>query len=591
MINDTLGFFLGAALSAVMLLALLNRLALLQERDYLLARMLSSRGSLIPRLFELPLVLAGIFLLISQFSGEPVASVLIALAIAASIPALLIQLKALATRRFKKPKLTFRLMINTAVIFELWVVMVVMLLIAKTNPEVAVGLSCIVFTLLATFWVILSNGLTRRFIFIGHRLQMRKASAQIAAIKDLNVIGITGSYGKSTTKLFLNTLLARRFKFISTPGSINTDIGLAKSINGQLAQMSAPEVSAISQAVLEMDAYVVETLPRVTRFFPLDIAILTSVNEQHLETFGGDINNSIKANYNIFTGLKPAGKKLAVINADDKNCRIIMDMLRRQKPEVEIYTYGSLASDGAPEVKAVATADSPTDTTAPEIDVLVSAVRSEHKLEGIGIAFQIKLSARLGGDKLSIYLPVPGKFNAQNFAAASLAAILSGLPSDEIVPAATEVTLRDRNLQLRRVGQSGSSVSSSIEIIDDSFSANPAGLWANLQLLAERNQAFPAKSIFITPGLEDLAGESVRIHSEIAAQATQVADYVILTTSHGRDINLPKIPTNLHLFESPTQVIEKLREVLALHKQENLRIFISGRVAAAIYNFINSYGI
>ncbi len=594
MINDILGFFSGAALSAVMLFALLNRLALLQERDYLMVRMLSSRGSLIPRQFELPLIPAAVFLISSQFTPESIASVLILLAILCTIPALVIQLKAIVSRRFKKPRLTFRIMINAALIFELWVGMLVLLLIIQVNPEAAFGISCIVFTLLATFLVILSNGLTRRFIFIGHRLQMRKASAQIAAIKDLNVIGITGSYGKSTTKLFLNTLLARRFKVISTPGSINTDIGLAKSINGQLARMDKDGVAAISQAVLEMDAYVVETLPRVTRFFPLDIAILTSVNEQHLETFGGDIRNSIKANYNIFGGLKPEGKKLAIINADDENCRKIIAMLGEEKPEVEIYTYGNSTGPGS------------ASNSAQEVDALVGEVRSEHKPDSVGITFELKLSKRLGGEKLVISLPVPGKFNAQNYAAASLAAILSGLPVSEIGLAAEEVTLRERNLQLRRVevggntamansnsaiGSSNAPTDHSIEIIDDSFSANPAGLWANLQLLSERNEALPAKSIFITPGLEDLAGESVRIHTEIAAKATQLADYVIVTTSHGRDIQLPQQPANLYLFEDPVQVTAKLEEILNNHTQENVRIFISGRVAAAIYKFINTYGI
>jgi UDP-N-acetylmuramyl pentapeptide synthase len=365
--------------------------------------------------------------------------------------------------------------------------------------------------------------------------------------------------------------------------------------------MEKDEIATISQAVLEMDAYVVETLPRVTRFFPLDMAILTSVNEQHLETFGGDIRNSIKANYNIFGGLKPEGKKLAIINADDENCRKIIDMLRREKPEVEIYTYGS--SFGL----------APAGESAQEVDALVGEVRSEHKPDSVGIAFELKLSARLGGEKLAIFLPVPGKFNAQNFAAASLAAILSGLPVSEVTQAAAEVTLRERNLQLRRVvvgsdnamNNSNTAIGSSdgesrnriaptgptIEIIDDSFSANPAGLWANLQLLSERNEVLPAKSIFITPGLEDLAGESVRIHSEIAAKATQLADYVIVTTSHGRDIQLAERPANLHLFEDPVQVTAKLEEILNNHKQENVRIFISGRVAAAIYKYINVYGI
>lgn len=576
MMDYILGFLLSACLSLLMLLAILNRLGLLQERDYLLVRMLSSRGSLIPRLFEVALIPSGIFLLSSQLvsadgsSSITLSTVLLVLATLCTIPALTIQLKALATRRFKKPKLTFRIMINAAVIFELWLGIVAVLFILQVRVVLAIGLSSIGFTLLATFLVILSNGLTRRFIFIGHRLQMRKASAQIAAIKGLNVIGITGSYGKSTTKLFLNTLLARRFKLISTPGSINTDIGLAKSINSQLAQLGAEEVLNISQAVLEMDAYVVETLPRVTRFFPLDIAILTSVNEQHLETFGGDIRNSIQANYNIFGGFKSQGKKLAIINADDANCKKIISRLKHEKPDVEIYTYGSL------------------DSTDEDLDALVGEVRSEHKPDSIGISFELKLSTRLGGEKLQIYLPVPGKFNAQNFAAATVAAILSGLPVGEVSLAAAEVTLRERNLQLRNID---TGTESNVEIIDDSFSANPAGVWANLQLLSERNEAFPAKSIFITPGLEDLAGESIRIHSEIAAKAAQVADYVMVTTSHGRDIRLEESPENLYLIENPGQVIEKLEEILNKHRRDNLRIFISGRVAAVIYKFINSYGV
>lgn len=567
MLESFLSILLLLAVGFSFLTALSNRLGLLQEKDYLRGRIFAQPELLLPRNFEYSLIVSLALLAISQFRAfSSLEAFLLMVSIVCTLPSVLSQLKAILNRQFKRPQITIRILLNVFWIgAKLLFTIVLTMLLFKQTFIVSLTANLMLYTLLMLAVVLASNEVIKQIVFQGHRVQLRRAAKILASNPELVSIGITGSYGKSTTKLFLNTLLQQKHQIVSTSGSINTDVGLAQSINSQLGKKSPQELSLVKYAVLEMDAYVVGTIARITRYFPLDIALITSINEQHLETFDGDINNTIKGNYQIFEGLKPGGMRIGVFNLDNEHCRKMADTFKEANSLEKTYTYGTTPPNGQ------------------TLDCTATDIQTLHEPLKASISFNLQFSSRLGGEQIAINLPVPAKFNAGNFAGAALVAKLTGMSAADIQAAATKAVLRDKNLNIWNT-------KSGIEVIDDSFSANPAGVEANISLLAERNSQLPRFSVFLTPGLEDLAQESGRIHSDLATKAAKTANKVIITTKHGEDISLEVMSNNqnISILSQADACIAALDEILGSHKPENIRIFISGRISATIYNYLKN---
>jgi len=126
---------------------------------------------------------------------------------------------------------------------------------------------------------------------------------------NLKVIGITGSYGKTSTKEFLYQILRQKYKVLKTPGSYNTLFGIYKVINHELD-------ARYDFFICEMGAYKIGEIKELCDCVLPDFAILTGINEQHLERFG-KIENTIKAKFEIVETLKD--KATAAINHADEN--------------------------------------------------------------------------------------------------------------------------------------------------------------------------------------------------------------------------------------------------------------------------------
>lgn len=533
------------------LLTLLNKLRVLQQKDYMRQRIFADRTVYFPKLREYLYLL----ILLASLLGTTFA------AIALTILFLALQGISIISRKFAKPRFTFRIILNGFIC----VVLTIIATILWRDYVQGVTFSAFVYLI----YVIISNEIVRQIAFIGHRLELRKASAYLKSVNGLRTIGITGSYGKTTTKLFLNKILAEEAKLISTPGSVNTDIGLAKSINAQFETYTEEDKSALQFAVIETDAYVRGTIARVVSYFPLDLGVITSINEQHLETFGSDINNTVLANYELLEGLKPDGKKLAVFNFDNDYCKEIAAELQKDQPEVEIYTYGSGAGK--------------------DLDTMVSDVKSEIIPGGNIVSFELKFSERLGGTKLNLKLPVLGEFNAINYACAALVARLMGISDKAIVSASSKVELQAKTLGLRLT-------KSKVEIIDDSFNANPASANADLELIKERNNKFSVPNLILFSGLYDLGKESRRLHKEFAeALSADSTITQVITTNNalGRQL-IADLPENEHRFAVVSNSDELINQIdLFLENLPKVgelwgRITIIGRIPAAAHKYIQS---
>jgi len=120
---------------------------------------------------------------------------------------------------------------------------------------------------------------------------LKKAEEKRKQFKDLIVIGITGSYGKSSTKEFLATILSEKYNVLKTERNINAEIGIANTILNELNQKHQVFIA-------EIGAYERGKIKQVCGIIKPKIGILTGINEQHLSTFGS-LQNIKKAKNEI----------------------------------------------------------------------------------------------------------------------------------------------------------------------------------------------------------------------------------------------------------------------------------------------------
>ena len=142
---------------------------------------------------------------------------------------------------------------------------------------------------------------------------IRRANKLLKQMPNLKVIGITGSYGKTSTKYILSTILSQKFNVLKTPKSFNTRMGIAKTINDELKPTH-------QIFVCEMGADEPGEINQLCDFVHPDMGIITSIGEQHLETFGS-LENIKKTKFELVDSLSEDG--VAFLNYEDENVRSV----------------------------------------------------------------------------------------------------------------------------------------------------------------------------------------------------------------------------------------------------------------------------
>src|SRR5690606_19766860 len=143
----------------------------------------------------------------------------------------------------------------------------------------------------------------------GFRWMFRRRAANTLRRANPTVIGITDSYGKTSTKEYLAHILNGRYRAYATPKSYNTLMGVCIAINSDLAQDDAYDYF-----IVEMGAYVPGEIKSICDLVRPQISIVTAVGPQHLERFGS-LENTARAKYEIIEALPADG--VAVFNWDD----------------------------------------------------------------------------------------------------------------------------------------------------------------------------------------------------------------------------------------------------------------------------------
>lgn len=227
-------------------------------------------------------------------------------------------------KTLKKPILTKKavFLISAALILEISVLLILFL-----------GVKEIIW---GAFWLLVFDILTpviiSLIVFIFQPLTVlwrnqiiKKAKKKRAEAKDLLVIGITGSYGKTSTKEFLYTILTEKFNVLKTKEHQNTEMGVSQCVLNDLK----PEHQIF---IVEMGAYCRGEIKLLCDITKPKIGILTGINEQHLATFGS-LENIIKTKYELIESLPEDG--VAFFNAKNKYC---VELYQRTK--IKKFLYG-----------------------------------------------------------------------------------------------------------------------------------------------------------------------------------------------------------------------------------------------------------
>lgn len=304
----------------------------------------------------------------------------------------------------------------------------------------------------------------------------KSAQNKIKAREDLTVVGITGSFGKTSTKFIIGTILEEKFNVLNTPESYNTPMGLSKVINNDMK----PENQIF---IAEMGAKIIGEIKEVAQLAQPKIGVITSIGPVHIETFK-NIDNIMKTKYELIEELPSDG--VAVFNYDNIYIKKLADKTFKEK-----ILYGL---DDVEHLDIYAD------------DIVVSELGSSFTLrdkEGNSIRCNTKLL---------------GRHNIYNILAGACVSKALGLSFEEISRGIAKIEPIPHRLNIINPG-------TGIIIIDDAFNSNPIGAKAALEVLGEFKEG---RKIIVTPGMIELGTMEVEANRELGNNIGKVCDFVIL---------------------------------------------------------------
>ncbi|MDL2258284.1 UDP-N-acetylmuramoyl-tripeptide--D-alanyl-D-alanine ligase [Eubacteriales bacterium OttesenSCG-928-K08] len=304
---------------------------------------------------------------------------------------------------------------------------------------------------------------------------LNDAKRKLQAREDIIKIAVTGSYGKTSTKFILGTILQEKFNTLVTPQSFNTPMGITRVIREQLE-------AGHEAFVAEMGARYAGDIDELCDLVQPTYGIITSVGKQHLDTFGS-YENVIKTKSELLLRLPEDGA--AFLNGDNEDCRQMYENCNLKNK----YLFG-LDYEG-------------------ELFLRATDVRVTKQ----GSTFTLETSSK---ERVECKTSLLGKHNILNITGAAAVAKHMGLTLEQIASGISNVQPVEHRLQL---------IEGPVTVIDDAFNANPAGTKAAMEVL----RAFaPANRVVVTPGMVELGDEEEALNEAFGKDIASAADVVIL---------------------------------------------------------------
>ena len=294
----------------------------------------------------------------------------------------------------------------------------------------------------------------------------------LRSYKDLKVIGITGSYGKTTTKFILTRILSEKYNVVCTPQSFNTPMGVVRTVREHFK----PQTQIF---VCEMGAKNVGDIKEICNIVHPDFGLITSVGEQHLETFKS-VDNVFKTKFELADAVAK-NNGLVFVNGDSKEIEARID-------NTDYKVYGSLQ----------------------KFDYTLSNVTCDRN----GSKFDLNL----GDITVTLSTKLLGRHSIVNIAGAAAVAYELGVSPEDIKFAVASLKPTEHRLELK------TSVKHSL-LIDDAYNANPEGSIEAVNVLGSFEGM---KKVIITPGLIELGEREYQCNYDLGACCAETCDTVIL---------------------------------------------------------------
>ena len=289
----------------------------------------------------------------------------------------------------------------------------------------------------------------------------------LASMRDLTVIGVTGSYGKTSVKNFLAALLSAKYNVLMTPGSYNTTMGVVRTVRELLRPCHQIFIA-------EMGAKNIGDIREICDLVHPKHGIITSIGEQHLETFGA-VENIVATKFELADAVPNDGT--VFLNWDNP-------YIRARDVAAPTVTYST-------------------------------QVQADYRASDISVdshGCQFTLTAP-DGESCRYTTRLLGEHNIQNLAGCMAIAHRLGVSLKEMVYPVRMLRPVEHRLQLLPNGY-----------IDDAYNSNPAGFRSALDTLA----CFDAQRVLVTPGMVELGERQDALNRELGEYAATRCDFAVL---------------------------------------------------------------
>lgn len=324
------------------------------------------------------------------------------------------------------------------------------------------------------------------------------------------VVAITGSSGKTTTKDMVEAVLSKRFRVVKTFRNNNNEIGVPFTILN-----ASPDTEIL---VLEMGMRALGEIAALARVAEPDVGIITNIGIAHIGELGSR-ENILRAKGELFEALPPHA--LAIFNGEDG---FDGPLSARFDGEKRVFGFGENAGIRAAEVREEEGA-------------------TRFRLERDGAATPLTL-------------PYAGRHLLLDSLIAIETGLHYGVPAEEAADALSR--LEGTPGRLERIQREG------WLIINDSYNANPESMKASLEVLA----GYPGRKIAVLGDMKELGEDEAAYHREIGRAAVEDGiDYLICqgnlaaeTAAEARIHGMP--PDHVFATESHRESAESLKPLL-----------------------------
>lgn len=333
----------------------------------------------------------------------------------------------------------------------------------------------IVLVQFAPFTLAIANALLQPYEDMTQRKFWNEAHTKLRNYSP-TVIGITGSYGKTSVKHILGHVLSSVAPTLITPGSVNTPMGITRIIREELDETHR-------YFICEMGAYGPGSIERLCRLAPPDFGVITAIGHAHYERFK-TLETVAEAKYELAqAALKREGKVIV----HEKTLRFdYTSDIKNNNLESFIVCGNEIADDLVIE-------------------------RAEQTLHGL------EIDLTWNNESYTLEVPLFGLHHADNTVLAFATACALGLDAQTVVNALKSTPQIPHRLQVKKLDKS--------IVIDDAFNSNPLGFRSALDLLYLLGKK--KRKILITPGMVELGAAHDEVHKTIGKTAAQSCDIAI----------------------------------------------------------------